>query len=97
MTRDEDPFGGPIRVPIEDTIDLHTFAPRDVTSVVECYLEEAVRAGLREVRIIHGRGTGVQKETVRQLLAASPLVERFEEAPPERGGWGATIAWLRSD
>lgn len=97
MTQDEDPFRGPIRVPIEDTIDLHTFAPRDVASVVKSYLEEAVRAGLREVRIIHGRGTGVQKETVRQVLAASPLVERFEEALPERGGWGATIAWLRSD
>lgn len=95
MKHDPDPFGGPVRVPIEDAIDLHTFAPRDVPSVVASYLEEAAAAGLREVRIIHGRGGGVQKEAVRRVLAASPLVERFEEAPPDRGGWGATIAWLR--
>ena len=95
MTDDPDPFGEPVRVPIEDAIDLHTFAPGDIPSVVESYLEAAAEAGFREVRIIHGRGRGVQKEAVRRMLAGSPLVERFEEAPADRGGWGATIAWLR--
>jgi dsDNA-specific endonuclease/ATPase MutS2 len=84
-----------IHVPIEDWIDLHTFAPRDVTSVVEAYLEAALEAGFREVRLVHGRGTGYQRKRVREVLAASPLVERFGDAPPERGGWGATLAWLR--
>jgi dsDNA-specific endonuclease/ATPase MutS2 len=84
-----------IHVPIEDWIDLHTFAPRDVTSVVEAYLEAALEAGFREVRLVHGRGTGYQRTRVREVLAASPLVERFGDAPPERGGWGATLAWLR--
>ncbi len=95
MTNDPDPFGAPVRVPIEDAIDLHTFAPGDIPSVVESYLEAAAEAGFPEVRIIHGRGRGVQKEAVRRVLAESPLVERFEEAPADRGGWGATIAWLR--
>jgi DNA-nicking Smr family endonuclease len=95
MRKDQGSFGGSVRVQIEDAIDLHTFAPRDVPSVVVSYLEAAVEAGFREVRIIHGRGQGVQKEAVRRVLAASPLVERFAEATPERGGWGATIAWLR--
>lgn len=95
MTDDPDPFGAPVRVPIEDAIDLHTFAPGDIPSVVESYLEAAAEAGFPVVRIIHGRGRGVQKEAVRRVLAESPLVERFEEAPPDRGGWGATIAWLR--
>jgi DNA-nicking Smr family endonuclease len=86
----------PVRIPIEDAIDLHTFAPREIASVVEEYLAEAAKAGLREVRVIHGRGKGIQKETVRRVLASSPLVERFTEAPPERGGWGATVVWLRA-
>ena len=85
----------PVVLPIEDWIDLHAFAPRDVPSVVESYLEAARAAGWREVRIVHGRGKGVQKERVRQLLGRSPLVEHFEEATPERGGYGATVVRLR--
>ena len=85
----------PVAVPIEDSIDLHAFAPRDVPSVVESYLEAAREAGLREVRIIHGRGKGVQKERVRQVLGRSSLVAGFEEATPERGGFGATVVRLR--
>jgi DNA-nicking Smr family endonuclease len=85
----------PVHLPIEDSIDLHTFAPRDIPSVVESYLEAAQEAGLREVRIIHGRGTGFQKERVRQVLSRSKLVEAFEEATPDRGGWGATVVKLR--
>jgi dsDNA-specific endonuclease/ATPase MutS2 len=83
-----------VRLPIEDHIDLHPFRPRDVRSVVESYLEEAIEAGFREVRLIHGRGIGVQREIVRSLLAKHPAVESFTDAPPGRGGWGATIVRL---
>ena len=85
----------PVILPIEDSIDLHTFAPRDIPDVVESYLEAAHEEGLEEVRIIHGRGKGVQKERVRHLLEKSDLVERFEEATPDRGGWGATVVRLK--
>jgi DNA-nicking Smr family endonuclease len=94
MPDDDAPFEDPVQVPITDVLDLHTFAPRDITSVVEAYLEAAVEAGLREVRLIHGRGKGVQRARIQRLLAESPVVERFEDAPPGRGGWGATLAWL---
>jgi DNA-nicking Smr family endonuclease len=91
----DDPLDDPIELPIEDAIDLHYFVPREIPDVVVSYLEAAAAAGFREVRLIHGRGIGVQREQVRRVLAESPLVERFAEAPPERGGSGATIAWLR--
>ena len=85
----------PFRLPIEDAIDLHAFAPKDIPSVVESYLEAAAETGFREVRLIHGRGKGVQKEVVRRVLSENPLVDRYAEAPPERGGWGATLVWLK--
>lgn len=85
----------PVRLPIEDSIDLHTFALRDIPDVVASYLEAALEEGLEEVRIIHGRGKGVQKERVRQVLEKSELVASFEEATPDRGGWGATVVRLR--
>jgi DNA-nicking Smr family endonuclease len=84
----------PVQVPIEDAIDLHAFAPKDVRGVVDAYLEAAREAGFREVRVIHGRGIGVQRESVRALLARHPLVVSFKDAPPERGGWGATVVTL---
>ena len=83
-------------LPIEDHLDLHAFAARDVCDVVASYLEAAVEAGLREVRVIHGRGIGAQRESVRSLLSRHPLVLAFADAPPERGGWGATVVRLRS-
>lgn len=83
------------RLPIEDYLDLHAFRPQDVRSVVEAYIEAAREAGFLEVRLIHGRGIGVQRETVRAALARHPEVESFANAPPERGGWGATVARLR--
>jgi dsDNA-specific endonuclease/ATPase MutS2 len=86
----------PRRIPIEDRIDLHAFLPKEIPSVVEEYLEEAVRAGYRQVRIIHGRGTGTQRQAVRAVLSRHPLVESFHDAPPEAGGWGATVAVLRA-
>jgi dsDNA-specific endonuclease/ATPase MutS2 len=83
-------------MPIEDSIDLHGFAPRDVPSVVDEYLQAALDAGFSEVRLIHGRGKGVQRARVQQILGEHALVERFADAPPSRGGWGATLVWLRT-
>ena len=85
----------PIRIPITDVFDLHTVQPREVALAVEAYLEEAYRLGLKSVRIIHGRGIGVQREIVRAVLGRTPFVIGFSDAPPEAGGWGATIARLR--
>jgi DNA-nicking Smr family endonuclease len=86
-----------IVLPIEDTLDLHTFAPRDIPELVREYLTECARRGLREVRVIHGRGTGTQRAVVRAVLAGHPLVETLGDAPPERGGWGATVVRLRAE
>lgn len=91
----ESPFREPVVLPIEDSIDLHAFAPKDIPSVVEEYLEQCMQAGLREVRIIHGRGTGVQRNIVRGILEKHPLVLSFRDAPMEAGGWGATVVELK--
>ena len=85
----------PIRIPITDVFDLHTVQPREVAAVVEAYLEEANRLGLKAVRLIHGRGIGVQREIVRAVLAHTPFVISYRDAPPEAGGWGATLVALR--
>jgi DNA-nicking Smr family endonuclease len=82
---------------IEDSIDLHAFSPRDVPDVVASYLEAAHEKGLREVRLIHGRGTGWQRRRVREVLGRHPLVAGFDDAPPARGGWGATLVWLAQE
>jgi DNA-nicking Smr family endonuclease len=84
----------PVQIPIEDSLDLHAFAPADVRPVVDDYLHAAHARGFREVRLIHGRGTGAQRASVQALLARHPLVERYADAPPDRGGWGATVVWL---
>lgn len=85
----------PVHIPITDVFDLHTVPPRDVRPIVEEYLEEARRLGFKALRIIHGRGIGVQREMVRAILARAPFVESFSDAPMEAGGWGATIVTLR--
>jgi len=90
-----DPDQEEVVVPIEDFIDLHAFRPREVREVVESYLEAAVEAGFGEVRLIHGRGIGVQREAVRSLLARHPDVLDYADADPGRGGWGATVVRLR--
>jgi hypothetical protein len=90
-----DPFPEPVRIEITDVFDLHTIAPRDVKLVVEEYLNEAERAGLRSVRIIHGKGIGVQREMVRSILARTSFVLDWTDAPPEAGGLGATIVRLK--
>ncbi|MDQ6893530.1 MAG: Smr/MutS family protein [Acidobacteriota bacterium] len=83
------------RIPIEDSFDLHSFLPRDVASALGEYLREAREAGFEEVRIIHGKGIGVRRAEVRKLLAARTDVLEFFDAPPERGGPGATVLRLR--
>jgi DNA-nicking Smr family endonuclease len=89
------PFQNPVRVPIEDVLDLHTVSPRDARAVVLEYLSEAKRLNIRAFRIIHGRGIGVQREMVWSVLAATPFVSSYSQAPAESGGWGATIVTLR--
>ena len=83
------------RVPIEDALDLHAFAPRDITSVVEEYVNAAHEAGLREVRLIHGRGKGIQRGIVQQALERHPLVDAFWDAAESH--LGATVARLRQN
>lgn len=85
----------PIRIPIEDFLDLHTFHPRDIPNLIEDYLEECLRLGFVSVRIIHGKGTGTQKMRVQELLRRNPNVRSFEDAPADAGGWGATIVELQ--
>ncbi len=85
----------PVRVPLEDSLDLHSFQPRDVRSVVEEYLAQAHARGFTEVRLIHGRGIGAQRAMVQSLLAGHPLVAAWADAPEDRGGRGATLVRLR--
>jgi DNA-nicking Smr family endonuclease len=82
----------PLRLPVEGTLDLHAFAPRDIASVVEEYINEAHAAGLREVRLIHGRGLGVQRGIVQKVLERHPRVLEFLDDPLSH--LGATIAIL---
>lgn len=89
-----DPYGEPVRIPVTDVLDLHSVPPRDVEGVVEEYLTEAKRLGLKGLRIIHGRGIGVQRETVRRVLARTSFVAAYGDAPGEAGGWGATLVTL---
>ena len=101
VDRDDDevdpfnPFPEPVRIEISDVFDLHTIAPRDVKRVVEEYLREAYEAGYASARIIHGKGTGVQREMVRSILARTPCVKNWTDAPPEAGGWGATLVFFK--
>ena len=81
-------------VPIEDTIDLHAFSPRDIPSVVDEYINAAHEAGFREVRLIHGRGKGIQRGIVQNVLEKHPLVLEFWDA--SECHLGATVAILRS-
>jgi dsDNA-specific endonuclease/ATPase MutS2 len=93
----EDPFPEPVRIEIRDLIDLHTIPPKQVKAVVEEYLIEARAHGFKYVRIIHGKGIGVQREIVRKILGRTPFVSSYYDAPPDAGGPGATIAELDLD
>ena len=83
----------PVQVPIEDSIDLHSFAPGDILSVIEEYVRAAQGAGFTDVRLIHGRGKGVQRGAIQRLLRDHPLVDRFWDAPESH--LGATVVRLR--
>lgn len=95
---EEDGAGGVpdvVEVPVGPELDLHSFAPREIPDVVESYLETCIERGITEVRLVHGRGKGVQRAVVRRLLSAHPCVVSFEDAAPASGGWGATLVRLR--
>ncbi len=90
MSDDQPPF----ELPIDGELDLHAFAPRDVLSVVEEYLRACQQRGILRARLVHGRGKGVQRAAVGRLLAGLDCVAGFGDAPPERGGFGATLVTL---
>jgi DNA-nicking Smr family endonuclease len=85
----------PVALPLDGTLDLHTFSPSDVGSLVPEWLEASRAAGLRELRIVHGKGTGALRRSVEAILARHPLVASFRTAGEEAGGWGATLVSLR--
>ena len=84
----------PVEFPITDELDLHTFNPKEVTDLINDYLAACGEKGIREVRVIHGKGTGALRRRVHSILSRHPKVASFSLAPPEAGGWGATIVRL---
>jgi len=92
----DNPFPDPVEIEITDVFDLHTIPPREVKAVVEEYLRLAQEKGFRSVRIIHGKGIGVQREMVRSILARTAFVSDWTDAPPDAGGLGATIVTLKT-
>jgi DNA-nicking Smr family endonuclease len=100
---DDEPVGDsnqtddePVEIPITDTLDLHPFRPGEIRDVASEYLLAARERGFRQVRLIHGRGIGVQRENIRKLLASLDYVEAFQDADGSGGGWGATVVVLRA-
>ena len=87
----ESPFAEPFEIEITDTLDLHAFSPKDVKAVVGEYLAESRKKGFRSVRIIHGKGVGVQREIVRKILSDTDFVKSFKNAPEFSGSWGSTV------
>lgn len=94
---DDAPEDDPIEIPITDTLDLHPFRPAEVRDVAREYLIEAHALGLAQVRLIHGRGIGVQRERIRSLLRELDFVVDFQDADPSGGGWGSTVVLLASN
>jgi len=93
---DDEPPREPVQLPLEGVLDLHTFAPRQVTEVLTDYLDACREAGVLEVRIVHGKGIGNLRRTVHAALARRADVVRYALARPEFGGWGATIVRLKA-
>lgn len=91
---DENPFAEPVEIEITDSLDLHSFLPQDIRAVVEEYLAEAHKKGFSIVRVIHGKGVGVQREIVRKVLSETVFVKSFKNAPEFSSSWGATIVVL---
>jgi len=85
----------PVEIPITDTLDLHSFQPNEIKDVAREYLLEAHARGFTQVRLIHGRGIGVQRERIRALLAELDFIADFHDADPTGGGWGSTVVLLR--
>lgn len=91
---DDGPFDGPVKLPLDGVLDLHAFDPRDVAGLLPAWIDESHAAGLRELRVIHGKGTGALRRSVEALLARHPKVAAFHPAPESAGGWGATLVTL---
>ncbi len=91
------PEDEPVTLPLTGDLDLHPFSPREIPSVVEEYVRACRERGVLRLRLAHGRGRGVQRAVVRRVLGSMPEVVSFWDAPPEAGGWGATIVVLREE
>jgi DNA-nicking Smr family endonuclease len=89
------PFEEPVALPLDGVLDLHAFDPRQVGELVPSWIEESHAAGLRALRIVHGKGTGSLRRSVEALLARHPLVAAWRTAGEDAGGWGATLVTLR--
>ena len=87
----------PIRIPISDVLDLHTFQPKEVPDLLTDYFSECIEAGIHSIRVIHGKGKGILKHRVHSILKKNALVQSFKDAPSERGGWGAKIVELKEE
>ena len=87
----------PVKIAIEDVLDLHTFKPKDIPDLLDDFFLECIKVGILSVRIIHGKGKGIQKKRVKELLKNNSKVKSFQDAPPEAGGWGATLVKLKSN
>ncbi len=85
----------PVKIPIDDVLDLHTFQPKEVSDLIVHYLSECFDAGIFSMRIIHGKGRGILKRRVHAILQKNAMVEFFKDAPQEAGGWGATLVFLK--
>ena len=92
----ENPFPEVVELEITDVFDLHSIPPQQTKVIIEEYLLQAHTRGFRYVRIIHGKGIGVQREITRKVLERTPFVVKFHDAPPEAGGWGATVVELHT-
>ena len=101
MTRDprddppESPFPDPVPLPLDGTLDLHAFRPEEVGDLVPEWLEACHASGLKDLRVVHGKGTGALRRSVEAILSRHPLVRSFRAAQEDGGGWGATLVTLR--
>jgi len=85
----------PVKIPIKDTLDLHTFKPKEMPELLIDYFSACIDADIYSVRIVHGKGRGILKRRVQGLLKKNPMVKSFSNATPEAGGWGATLVELK--
>jgi len=85
----------PVKIPIEDVLDLHTFRPKEIPDLLHDYFVACIEAKIYSVRVVHGKGTGVLRDRVHAVLRKNPMVASFKSAPPEAGGWGATLVALK--